>query len=155
MAFFKGQETFSIDAKGRVNVPSKMRKTVSPDAGETFTLTRGKEACIEAYPLDEWRKHETRYATLDQSDPKNRYLLRMVLMWSEEVTFDSTHRLMLPKKLIDFAGIDKKVAIVGVGDHIEFWAPEKYEEYLAGFEDSYEKIVAEVMPKHFNNIDSI
>jgi MraZ protein len=145
LAFFKGQEIFSLDAKGRVNVPAKMRKSISPEAGDTFTVTRGKDSCIEAYPMDEWRLHEARYRELDQSNPKNRYLLRMALMWSEEVSFDASQRIKLPNKLLEHAGIEKKVLIVGVGDHIEFWNPDKYEEYLAAFDESYEDVVAEVM----------
>ncbi len=145
MAFFKGQEIFSIDAKGRVNIPAKMRKCISPEAGDTFTITRGKDSCVEAYPMDEWKKHEEKYSSLDQSDPKKRYLLRMVLMWSEEVSFDGSQRVMLPKKLIEYAGIDKKVMIVGVGDHIEFWNPDTYEKYLSAFDETYEEVVAEVM----------
>ena len=145
MAFFKGQELFSIDTKGRVNIPAKMRKCISPEAADTFTVTRGKDSCVEAYPMDEWKKHEVRYRNLDQSDPKKRYLLRMALMWSEEVSFDGSQRIMLPKKLLEHAGIDKKVLIVGVGDHIEFWNPETYEEYLTAFDETYEEVVAEVM----------
>ena len=56
MSRFKGEETYSIDSKGRVNIPAKMRKSMSPDAGDTFVLTRGFETCIYAYPMDEWKK---------------------------------------------------------------------------------------------------
>lgn len=145
MAFFKGQEIFTLDAKDRVSVPAKMRKSVSPESGDIFTVTRGKDSCIEVYPMDEWRLHEARYRSLDQSDPKNRYLLRMALMWSEEVSYDTNNRIKLPKKLLEHAGIEKKVLIVGVGDHIEFWNPEKYEQYLASFDESYEEVAAEVL----------
>ena len=89
MAFFKGQEIYSIDSKGRVSIPAKMRKAISPDANDTFTVIRGIEKCIEAYPLDVWRIYEEQFEKLNQFDPKNRYFLRMVLMWSEEVTLDT------------------------------------------------------------------
>ena len=52
MSFFKGQETYSIDNKGRVNVPAKMRKSISPDANDTFIVTRGTDKCIVAYPMN-------------------------------------------------------------------------------------------------------
>lgn len=145
MAFFKGQETYSIDAKGRVNVPAKMRKSISPDANSTFTVTRGQENCIVAYPLDEWKRYEEKFENLNQYDKKNRFFLRMVLMWSEEVSLDAQQRISLPKKLIEYAGIDKKVLIVGVGDHIELWDPDSYEKYLEEFDESYEDVAAKVM----------
>jgi MraZ protein len=145
MAFFKGQEIYSLDARGRVNVPAKMRKSISPDANNTFTVTRGQEKCIAAYPLDEWKKYEEKFENLNQYDKKNRYFLRMILMWSDEVSIDPQQRMSIPKKLLEYAEIEKKVLIVGVGDHIEFWNPELYEKYLEGFDESYEDIAANVM----------
>ncbi len=145
MAFFKGQETFSLDSKGRVNIPAKMRKSVSPEAGDTFTVTRGQEKCIVAYPMDEWRKYEEKFEKLNQYDEKNRYFLRMLLMWSEEVGLDAQQRVMLPKKLLEFAGIEGKVLIVGMVDHIEFWNPESFEKYLGSYSESYEAVASRVM----------
>ncbi len=145
MAFFKGQETFSLDAKGRVSIPAKMRKAISPEASDTFVVTRGQDNCVVAYPMDEWKKYEETFKDLNQYNEKNRYFLRMVLMWSEESSMDGLQRITIPKKLHDFAVIDKKVLIVGVGDHIEFWNPERYEEYLNTFSESYEDVSAAVM----------
>ncbi len=145
MAFFKGQELYSLDSKGRVNIPAKMRKGISPDANGTFTVTRGKDKCIEAYPLDEWKKYEERFESLNQYDPKNRRFLRMILMWSEEVNLDSQQRISVPKKLLEYAGIDKKVLICGMGDHIEFWDPEEFEKYLDSEDISYEEVSGTVM----------
>lgn len=147
MAFFKGQELYSIDAKGRVNIPSKMRKSIAPEANDTFTVTRGTDNCIVAYPLDEWRRYEEKFEELNQYDEQNRYFLRRLLMWAEEVTVDAQLRVILPKKLLDFAGIDKKVMIVGMVDHIEFWNPDEYEKYLNSHEESYEAVAAKVMTK--------
>jgi MraZ protein len=147
MAFFKGQELHSIDNKGRVNIPAKMRRSISPDANDTFTVTRGQDDCIVAYPLDEWKNYEAKFEVLNQYDSKNRFFLRKILMWSEEVLLDAQQRIMLPKKLTDFAGIDGKVLIVGMVDHIEFWNPEKFEEYLNNHDESYEEVAAKVMVK--------
>jgi len=120
MAFFKGQETYSIDNKGRVNIPAKMRKSLSPEANDTFAITRGLDRCITAYPIDEWKKYEEKFANLNQYDEKNRYFLRMLLMWSEEVTLDAQQRISLPRKLLEFAGIESKVMIVGMGATLNF-----------------------------------
>ncbi len=145
MTFFKGQETYSIDAKGRVNIPSKMRKSLLPEANDTFTVTRGTDNCVVAYPLNEWKAYEEKFSKLNQYDEKNRYFLRRLLMWAEEVALDSQQRIMIPKKLLDFAGIDKKVTIIGVADHIEFWNPDEYEKYLGSSDESYETAASKVM----------
>jgi MraZ protein len=145
MAFFKGQELYSIDNKGRVNIPAKMRKALSPDANDTFTVTRGVDKCIVAYPLDEWRVIEERLEKLNQYDEKNRYFLRILLMWGEEVSLDGQQRISLPKKLLEFAEIDTKVKIVGMIDHIEFWNPDEFDKYLNRYSESYESIAEKVM----------
>ncbi len=144
MAFFKGQETYSIDNKGRVNIPAKMRKSLSPEANDTFAITRGLDRCVTAYPIDEWKKYEEKFANLNQYDEKNRYFLRMLLMWSEEVVLDAQQRITLPRKLLEFAGIESKVMIVGMGDHIEFWNPDEFESYLNKFNEPYEKVAEQV-----------
>lgn len=148
MAFFKGQETYSIDTKGRVNIPVKMRKSLSPDANDTFAITRGLDKCITAYPIDEWKKYEEKFANLNQYDEKNRYFLRMLLMWSEEVALDGQQRISLPRKLLDFAGIEGKAMIVGMGDHIEFWNPEEFESYLNKYNEPYEKVAEHVFSEN-------
>lgn len=150
MAFFKGQEVYSIDSKGRVNIPAKMRKSISPEANDTFAITRGLDRCITAYPIDEWKKYEEKFAHLNQYDEKNRYFLRMLLMWSEEVTLDAQQRITLPRKLLEFAGIESKVMIVGMGDHIEFWNPEEFDKYLNKFDEPYEKVAEKVFSETSN-----
>ena len=145
MSFFKGQETYSIDDKGRVNVPTKMRKSIQPEAGDTFILTRGVDKCIVAYPMNEWKKYEEKFATLNQYNEQDRFFLRMILSWSEEVEMDAQQRVSVPKRLREFAGIESKVTIVGMIDHIEFWQPEEFEKYCNGQSESYEEVAAKVM----------
>jgi MraZ protein len=151
MSFFKGQETYSIDDKGRVNVPTKMRKSLAPEAADTFVLTRGMDKCIVAYPLDAWRDYEAKFATLNQYSERDRFFLRMILSWSEEVTMDAQQRVALPRRLLEFAGIgrgdngDNKVTIMGMIDHLEFWQPDEFERYIATQAASYEEVAATVM----------
>lgn len=145
MAFFKGQEFYSIDSKGRINIPAKMRKSLSPEANDTFVLTRGVDKCVVAYPFDEWRKYEEKFEKLNQYDENNRYFLRLLLMWSEEVKLDAQQRIAIPKTLTEFAEIEGKVAIIGMIDHIEIWNPDKFKEYLNSKEESYEQVAEKVM----------
>ncbi len=148
MSFFKGQETYSLDNKGRVNVPAKMRKSISPDANDTFIITRGTDKCIVAYPMNEWKNYEEKFSRLNQYDEKDRFFLRMILAWSDEVEIDGQQRVTLPKKHLEYAGITEgKVTIVGMIDHIEFWNPEEFEKYLSGHTESYEEVAAQVMGK--------
>lgn len=142
---FKGQETYSVDAKGRVNIPAKMRRVLEPEAQDTFVLTRGTDRCIVAYPLNEWKRYEERFSQLNQYDERQRFFLRMILSWCEEVVLDPQQRITVPRRLLEFAGIESKVTIVGMMDHIELWNPDVFESYLGTFGESYEQVAATVM----------
>lgn len=151
MASFKGKETFSLDNKGRVSLPAKMRKSIPELAENTFVVTRGLDKCIFAYPINEWEeKHKKSLEELNQYDAQNRQFLRRMLECSEDVALDSQQRITLPKDLLDWAGIESKVTIVGILDHIEFWNPATYDEYMNSCDESFESIASKVMVKPEN-----
>jgi MraZ protein len=130
MARFKGQAAYSVDAKGRVAIPAKMRSALTPEAQGTFTLTKGFEKCIYAYPQDEWKHKEEEYAALNRNNRNARHLVRMILMWAEEASLDGQGRISLPKALADYAGIGERALIIGSMDHIEIWDPTAFDDYL-------------------------
>jgi len=149
MSSFKGRFQFTVDAKGRINLPAKMRKNVAPEAGDTFVLTRGFEKCIFVYPNDEWMLLETSIRKLHTPNPKHRQFMRALLEYATDVQIDSASRLMLSKDLLEFAGIDGDVLIIGVLDHIEIWNPVLYAEYQSTLEESYEDVAAAVWSQSF------
>jgi MraZ protein len=147
MSSFKGSDVYIVDAKGRVSIPSKMRRSIDPSAHLTFVLTRGLEKCLYAYPLDEWRRLEETIRGMPQSNEKDRFFVRMLMQWSEEVQLDSQFRLLLPKHLMEFAEIQKEVFFIGVLDHIELWNPENFKKYIEGKKESYENVAEQLIGK--------
>lgn len=147
MSFFKGREIYSVDSKGRVNIPAKMRKNIAPEANDTFVITRGpdEDPCIYAYPLDEWKKFEESLKQLNQFNEQERFFLRTLLYWADEVTLDKQFRIMLPKSLMDFSKVEKNALILGSMDHIEIWDPEIFESYLSKKQESYAAVAESVM----------
>jgi len=147
MSFFKGRETYSVDDKGRVAVPAKMRRSLAPEASDTFVVTRAPETdpCIYAYPLDEWKKMEERLVRLNQYQDRDRFFLRTLLYWADELALDKQHRIMLPKALVEFARIDKNALIIGSMDHLEIWNPTVFESYLEKQNESYADVAEAVM----------
>lgn len=147
MSFFKGRELYSVDDKGRVNIPAKMRKELTPDANETFVVTRGldEEPCIYAYPLDEWQKMEKRLQQLNQFNEQQRFFIRTMLMWTDEVTLDKQCRISLPRNLMEFSGIGKSALILGAMDHLEIWNPEFFETYKNKRPESFAAVAQLVM----------
>jgi len=145
MARFKGQAEYSVDTKGRTAIPAKMRSALSPDAQGTFTLTKGFEQCIYAYPQDQWKLKEEEYGNLNTNNRDARHLVRMILMWAEEVSLDGQGRISLPKSLSDYAGIEDKVLIIGAMDRIELWNPEHFAHYLQDHTSDQETLAEKVM----------
>ena len=153
MGSFKGSETFALDQKGRVNIPAKMKKSIPAGAEGVFVVTRGVDKCIAAYPKNIWEnKYDPQLENLNQFNREHTKLLRMMLQYCEDVVLDSIQRIMLPKELIEFAGIEGSVTLIGMHDHIEFWNPDIYKKYLESFDESYEEIAEKVMT---GNIDLI
>ena len=78
---FIGNFTYSIDAKGRVSIPAKLRKYVKPDANDSFVITRGTVQCIDVYPLDIWREYvAAKVSKLNPFDPQEAIFIRMFLL---------------------------------------------------------------------------
>ncbi len=144
MSAFKGRFTYSVDNKGRINIPAKLRKSVSPDANDTFTITRGFEQCLFIYPQDEWNKLETSIRELSPSNSQHRFFIRALLQWATESQLDGQARIIIPQELLKFAGIENEVVIIGVLERIEVWNPTLFNEYMNNQATSYDKVAESV-----------
>lgn len=145
MASFKGQADFSVDSKGRVAIPAKMRSALSPSAKGTFTMTRGFERCIFLYPLDQWEKMEAEISALNMYSRQSRDFVRTILMWADEVALDGQGRVTLTRPLMEFAGIKDRALIIGALDHVEIWDPTAFAGYIDEQTADYETLAERVM----------
>jgi len=144
---FKGSYGYSVDSKGRINIPARLRKYVSTEANDTFVVTRGYDQCLYVYPLDEWTRLEVEIRQLSSTNPKHRFFKRRLLEWATESQLDGQFRIIIPKDLLQFAGIENDVLIIGVLEHIEVWNPRIYEAYLKTQDESYETVAQTVLQK--------
>lgn len=143
---FIGSFKYSVDSKGRVSIPAKLRKYVNPEANDSFILTRGPGKCIDVYPMDQWKELVANKLTqLNSFDPEDAMFIRLLLQEAAEDSLDSQSRLLIPKSLIEYAEIEKEVFIKGALNKIEIWKPEIYDEYINASPRSYEDIAKEVM----------
>ncbi|MGA9115379.1 MAG: division/cell wall cluster transcriptional repressor MraZ [Bacteroidota bacterium] len=147
MPSFKGSYTYSVDSKGRVIIPARLKKAMAPDANETFIVTRGYERCLFAYPQNEWETRETQVRDLPTADPRNRFYIRLLTQWMTETQLDSQGRITLTKVLLQFAGIKDAVLVLGAVDHIELWDPDVYEAYIKGQPESYEDVAEQIFSR--------
>lgn len=143
---FIGSFKYSIDAKGRVSIPAKLRKYMTSEANDTFVMTRGTAKCIDLYPLDQWKELAVeKLNKLNTFNPQEAMFIRMFLQEAAEDALDSQARLLIPKTLIDYAGIQKDVFILGAVKKIEIWNPDTYEAYIKDNLTQYAEIAKEVM----------
>ncbi|MCL2182746.1 MAG: division/cell wall cluster transcriptional repressor MraZ [Chitinispirillia bacterium] len=135
MATFRGKYDFSIDSKGRVNIPAKFRKALSPEADDTFIIVRAPGNCLRVYPRDVWEKgREAELAELPET-PDNNRLKSVIFSSLIDAQLDSQGRVMLSQTLMDIAGITKDVTMVGVSSYIEMWDTARYEQYTVSAGD--------------------
>lgn len=144
---FRGNYTYSIDNKGRISIPAKLRKHVTGEANDTFIMTRGTSTCIDIYPMDQWQKVEDKLLQLNSFNPEEALFKRMISQYATDGTLDSQSRILIPQSLLDYAKIDKEVLILGAMEKIEVWNPKVYEEYINQTGQTYEQIAAKVMSK--------
>lgn len=115
-----GKYNHTVDAKGRIFVPSKMREIL----GETFFVMPGIENCLNVYTFTEWQKVQEKINALPLS---KRTGLRVLLSNICECTPDKQGRFLLPAELRQYAGLKQEVTFLGQGDHAEIWDAETYQ----------------------------
>ena len=136
-----GRHLHSVDYKGRVFIPSKLRKKVIRKNNRNIVVTRGFDKCLSIYSLTVWKSFENKLLSLPQSKRKNRFIVRFFLENKEEVGVDSQGRIKIPQHLLDYAGIEKEVLIAGVLDRIEIWNPEIHKKEIEGMESIKDEIL--------------
>lgn len=125
----KGEYKHSVDAKGRLAIPAKLRE----ELGESFTVTKGLDGCLAIYPEREWEGLEERIRALPMS--KSRDLQRFFFSAAFDAELDAQGRILLPGNLREFAGLTKEVTIIGASNHAEIWDSGKWTDYNEGITD--------------------
>jgi len=118
---FIGEYHYSLDSKGRVNIPAKFRQSLSKDNKNTFIATRGQDPCIWVYPLTEWKKIELELRNLSSVSGIHRTFVRQIARSATPSTCDKQGRIMINPSLISYSGIEKEALIIGMINKIEIW----------------------------------
>ena len=118
---FIGEYSYSLDSKGRINMPAKFRQALSKDNKSTFVTTRGMDACIWVYSLNQWLEIEKSLRRLSCLSKIHRTFVRNTARYATPSTYDKQGRITIPPSLIDYAGLDKDVLIIGMVNKMEIW----------------------------------
>lgn len=128
MATFIGDYSCRLDAKGRVILPSAFKKQMPPAAEDRFVVRKDIfEGCLVLYSIDDWnRQLEKIRSRINPYNREHNIFLRNFFKGTAEVSLDSSSRLLIPRRLLDLAGIQKDVVLAGQDGRIEMWAEEVY-----------------------------
>ena len=126
---FTGEFYNIIDQKNRLSIPAKYRKALDLSNDKTFVLTRGFDACLFLYPLDEWKQVENQLSSLSSIRGKHRNFIRSIVRHANYVQHDSQGRIQIPDALLEYANITKDVMVIGVIKKIELWDQSTLEKY--------------------------
>mgnify|MGYP002617344470 FL=1 len=118
-----GEYSHSLDTKGRLIMPAKLRQ----DIGDKFILTKGLDGCLFAFSQTEWNNFEEKLKSLPLSDKNARNFVRFFLSGATECEIDKQGRFLIPTNLRTAANLEKDAIIIGVGTRIEIWNKETWE----------------------------
>ena len=148
MIGFLGEYEVTMDTKGRFLLPAGFKKQLAEEAGNQFVINRGIETCLSLYPMQSWEPIFAKVSKLNEFDPKVRQFRRYFLNGATNVELDTAGRLLIPKTLMEYAGLEKDVVLVSAVDKIEIWDKTKYTKFFESFSpESFSDLANEVMNK--------
>ena len=120
-----GEYEHSLDAKGRLIMPAKLRE----DIGEKFIVTKGLDGCLFGFSQTEWQNFEDKLKTLPLTNKNARDFVRFFLSGATECEMDKQGRFLIASNLREYANLEKDAVIIGVGTRIEIWNKDKWKSY--------------------------
>ncbi|MFP4441680.1 MAG: division/cell wall cluster transcriptional repressor MraZ [Spirochaetia bacterium] len=137
-----GEYRNSLDEKGRLNIPAKLRTAVP---GNLLIITRGLDQCLWLFPPDEWKRmSESLMQAASPFRKKARILQRRFIAPAQEVEIDKAGRINIPATLQEHAGLKKETVILGIKQYIEIWDDAEYEKYLDSTDEEFQEAAEEL-----------
>jgi MraZ protein len=145
MSNFLGEFDCKLDAKGRMMIPVGLKKQLPEAVNEGLVINRGFEKHLVIYTRKEWNKIVEDLSQLNQYEKKTREFIRYFTRGASEFSLDSAGRVLLPKSLLEYAGIDADVVLSCQFNKIEVWAEEAYNAQLDNEPENFANLAEEVM----------
>jgi MraZ protein len=130
---FVGEYQHTVDDKGRIVVPSKVRDHLE----DGLVVTKGQERCLFVFPMDRWRDEVDKINRLPRTNRQNRNFARSFFGGASDQQLDKQGRLQVPPALRAYAAIDKDVVILGVADRLEIWDAATWEAMSSEVDQGY------------------
>lgn len=142
------------DSKGRIMLPSPLKKQIAPVLKDGFVIKRSVfNKCLEIHPISEWKKIVDQVNQLNRFVKKNNDFIRSYMSGLKIVNADSSSRVLIPKDLLEFAGLEKQIVLSSSVNIIEVWDKNEYEKSVSKSLKKFGDLAEEVMGnKNFNDI---
>jgi transcriptional regulator MraZ len=127
---FRGINSVNLDAKGRMALPARHREALAGSDGKLVVTIDSDERCLLLYPLPEWEIVQRRLDGLSNMKRSTRQLQRLLIGHATDVELDTSGRVLLPPMLREFAGLSKRLVLLGQGNKIEVWSEELWQRRL-------------------------
>lgn len=148
MIGFLGEYEATLDSKGRFLLPAGIKKQLPVGVDPVFVVNRGFEKCLTVYPIQSWTPIYENISELNDFDPKVREFRRYFLNGAIQLELDSAGRILLPKNLLEHAGLEKDIVLVSAVTKLEIWDKNKYQQFFDTFSpEAFSSLAAEVMAK--------
>ncbi len=136
-----GEYRVKIDAKGRVKLPKDLLRQLSNEDSFPLVVNRGYEKHLMLYPKDVWEKKTKEINQLKLIRKNQRNAIRYFYRGATELNPDTIQRVLLPKPLLDYAGVGKDIVLFAYSEQIELWDAKAYDEFLEGEPDNFDEIL--------------
>lgn len=127
MAGFLGEIACKLDTKHRLTMPTKFVRQLPPENNDRLILNCGIEKCLTLYTVPEWEKVTIELQSLNRYDAKHRLFLRRFFRGATQIVLDNNNRFLIPKRLMEYAGLDKNIVLLGYFNVIEIWSAETFD----------------------------
>ena len=142
---FIGEYSCKLDAKGRLSLPSGLLKQLDPVDQEQFVINRGLSGNLNLYPMSEWVRVMEKLRKLNRFKAKNLKFVRMFQQGAIKITIDSNGRILIPKALMQHAGISKEIVLSANIDQFEIWDKKAYDKLMKEDWSEFADLPEEVM----------
>ena len=146
MSHLIGTYQCKADPKGRVKIPTVLSKQLAGARQEAFVVKRAVfQPCLELYSLKEWNALMAKVNNLNRFKKKNNDFIRRFTAGVKIVALDATDRLLIPRDLAQFAGIEKTVVLSAAVNIVEIWDKVRYEKAIDEAAVDFAALAEEVM----------
>ena len=145
MPVLLGEYECSMDAKGRLRIPTPLLRQFGEQEKHSFILNRGVDKHLTLFPREVWEKEKIKIDTLNTYNADARKFRRVFYSGATEIEVDDQGRILLPKRLVEYAEIEKEVVLFAINDRVEIWSLDEYDAMMNDDTEDLSELAAKVL----------